>query len=285
MADIRQRKTLGNRFRFLVRALGLLGALAAAVGTVLFASANPNPEQWTHELLRESMHREHGEFASTAAMVLTIGVFAIILMLLVELLSGLFLAATRRTAAGTSATIASLAAIALLLFVNLYSFTHYRRYDITREEQFTLPASVADELRKLRSDDPTTIIVLQKHRTFGTTSEVRDSYVSESEAKVAEKVKDLVDQFREFGPRFNVVVLDTEKFGYDSQVADLTKNNPELKTAIDAAPENSILFSANKRVQRLGFNEFLQLDKTASKEANDAASSSFHWLAWVAADR
>ena len=269
MADIRQRKTLGNRFRFLVRALGLLGVLAAAAGTVLFASVNPNPEQWTHELLRESMHREHGDFASTAAMILTIGVFAIILMLLVELLSGLFLAATRRTAAGTSATVASLAAVALLIFVNLFSYTHYRRYDLTREQQFTLPPGVADELRKLRSDDPTTIIVLQKHRTFGTTSEVRDSYVSESEAKVAEKVKDLVDQFREFGPRFNVVVLDTEKFGYDSQVAELTKSNPELKTAIDAAPENSIIFSANKRVQRLGFNEFLQLDKTASKQAND----------------
>src|SRR6185437_5373801 len=117
-------------------------------------------------------------------------------------------------------------------------------------------------------DEPTTIVVLQKHRTFGATSEMRDTYVSASEAKVTEKVKDLVDEFREFGPRFNVVVLDTEQLGYDAQVAALTEKRPELKAAIDTAPENSILFAARNKVQRVGFNEFLQLDRTASRQAN-----------------
>jgi hypothetical protein len=269
MADVRQRKTLGTRFRFLVRALGLLGVLAIAVGAVLVASAYPSQNQWTIETLRSATEGTDGEYAKCAAIVMLAGLGAVAMLLVVELLTALFLAASRRTAAGTTATISTLAAIALLIFVNAYSYTHYERRDLTRDRQFTLPGPVADELRKLRPDEPTTIVVLQKHRTFGLASDLRDSYASESEAKVAEKVQDLVDQFREFGPRFNVVILDTEKFGYESQVNDLTQDAPELKAAIDAAPENSILFHANKRVQRLGFNEFLQLDRTASREAND----------------
>jgi hypothetical protein len=85
---------------------------------------------------------------------------------------------------------------------------------------------------------------------------------------VTEKVLDLVDQFREFGPQFNVVVLDTEAFGYERELAALTKGAPELKSAIESAQENSIFFHANKRVQRLSFNEFMQLDKTASRESD-----------------
>ena len=209
MADTRQRKTIGLRFRFLIRALGLLGLLAAAVGAVLIASAFPNPDDWSHDNFRHALHGANGDFAMKAAMVLTFGVGAVLLMLVVELLGGLFLAASRRTAAEAAATVSILAAIALFAFVNAYSYTHYCRHDLTRDRQFTLPANVADELRKLRSDDPTTIVVLQKHRTFGLASDLRDSYASESEAKVAEKVKDLVDQFREFGPRFNVIARGT----------------------------------------------------------------------------
>ena len=268
MADARKRKTIGTRFRFLTRALGLLGVGAAATGAVLFASAFPQSETWTVDTLRSATHGDAGGYAKNASIILHVGLFAIALFLVVEALSGLFLAATRRTAAGSAATIGAVAAIALLAFVTLFSFPHSTRRDLTRDQQFTLPASVADELKRLRSDDPTTIVVLQKHRTFGLATELRDSYASESEAKVAEKVKDLVDQFREFGPRFNVVVLDTEEFGYESKLDGVTKDAPELKAAIDAAPENSILFHANGRVQRLGFNEFLQLDRTASKEAN-----------------
>jgi hypothetical protein len=173
------------------------------------------------------------------------------------------------TAASTSATVATVAAVALLVFVNAYSFDHHARFDLTRGRQFTLPPELADRLRKLSPDAPTTIVVLQMHRTFGTLTDQRDSYTKAAEEKVTEKVKDLVDQFREFGPRFNVAVLDTEAFGYDRQLDELTKDAPELRSAIETAPENSIFFHANGRVQRLAFNEFLQLDKTASREAND----------------
>ena len=91
-----------------------------------------------------------------------------------------------------------------------------------------------------------------------------------AERKVVEKVHDLVDQFRELGPQFRVVVLDVEEEGFDNKLAHETENEPELRAAIDSATENSIFFHAKgtNRVQRLSFNEFYQLEKTASKDAN-----------------
>lgn len=274
MADIRHRKTLGNRLRFLIRGIGLLGLFAAAIGLVLASTVFDWPQTWSalrdtsQAVWNAALPTDSHDFTHVAALILLIGLAAAALALVVEFLSALFLAATRRTAVGASGIIAVAAAIALLVFVNLYSFRHYERKDLTRDHQFTLPTEVSSELRQLRPDMPTTIVVLQKHRTFGATSEARDAYVSASESKVTEKVKDLVNQFREFGPHFNVVVLDTEQLDYDSQVAALTDKAPQLKAAIDAAPENSILFAAGNKVQRLGFNEFLQLDRAASRQAN-----------------
>src|SRR5207248_1993207 len=81
--------------------------------------------------------------------------------------------------------------VAALVRVNAYSFRHYLRFDWTGRTfapaarkldrfpyydvsllapsgrfpmQFTLPAEIADELRKLRA--PTTIVVYQRHKTF-----------------------------------------------------------------------------------------------------------------------
>ncbi|MBA4187748.1 MAG: hypothetical protein C0467_06985 [Planctomycetaceae bacterium] len=269
MADTRQRTTLGTRFRLTIRALGLTGVLAAVVGAALFASVFPLASQWTSETLRAASEGKNGAFAKAAAWTLAIGVVSVAVAVVVEALGGLVLVTGRRTVANTSATVATVAAVALLFFVNAYSFTHHTRYDVTRNRQFTLPPDLAASLRTLRADSPTTIVVLQKHRIFGSLSDDRDSFTKGAEEKVTEKVKDLVDLFREFGPRFNVEVLDTEAFGYRNRVAALTADAPELKGAIEAAPENSILFHANKRVQRLAFNEFLQLDKTSSNASQN----------------
>ena len=105
-------------------------------------------------------------------------------------------------------------------------------------------------------------------------SEKPDAYDYAAERKVVEKVKDLVDQLREFGPQFRVEVLDVEEEGYNDKLESLTSKNPELQKALDAAPENSIFFHAKRDdgkelVQRLSFNEFYQLDKVASKNANN----------------
>ena len=201
-------------------------------------------------------------------MTLAVGVVAVAVALAVELLGALVLITGRRTAASATATVGTVAAVALLFFVNAYSFTHHARLDYTRDKQFTLPPDLADRLRTLRPESPTTIVVLQKHKIFGTLSDDRDAFTKAAEEKVTEKIKDLVDLFRELGPRFNVVVLDTESFGYRKQLDDLTRDAPELRDAIKTAPENSIFFYASKRVQRLAFNEFLQLDKTASEAAS-----------------
>jgi hypothetical protein len=276
MADTRQRTTWGNRFRFLARAVGLTGVAAVASGAVLAAATLPPIDlgAWAGwkslpDVLRAATEGAHGEMARVGAWLIAGGVAAVVVTLFVEVIGAAALGAGKRTAAGTVATVGVVAAVALLLIVNAYSFTHYRRYDTTRDQRFTLPPDLAAELGKLRGKPSTTIVVLQRHNTFGTLSTTRDSFTSAAERQVTEKVLDLVDQFREFGPQFSVAVLDTEAFEYERELAALTKDAPELKSAIDAAPENSIFFYANKRVQRLSFNEFMQLDKTASREADD----------------
>jgi hypothetical protein len=272
--DTRQHTTWGTRFRFLSRAIGLTGALALAVGVAMAFADDPQPgttgamRQRLDDVVSNALNGTGTQYGRVAGYLVGIGLVAVVAALAVELLGALFLVTGRRTAAGTSATIATAAVVALLVLVNVYSFNHHRRYDFTRDRQFTLPPDLAKKLRTLRSESPTTVVVLQKHRIFGTLTDDRDAFTKAAEEKVTEKVKDLVDLLREFGPRFNVAVLDTEAYAYKEQFDELTKDAPELKAAIEAAPENSIFFHANKRVQRLAFNEFLQLDKTASKEAN-----------------
>lgn len=280
MADSRQQKTWGSRLRFLLRGVGLAGIAVAVVGAGLAAAALPNVDfgaqaGWKSvvSLLREAANGDHGALAQTGTYMLVGGLGALVLALAVEALGALFTGMGRRTAAGTSATLGAGAAVALLLIVNAYSFTHYARVDCTRDKRFTLPPELAEQLEKMRASAPTTIVVLQKHKMFGTLTDARDSYTKAAEAVVTEKVRDLVDRFREFGPQFKVSVLDTEAFEYPTQVEALTTGAPELLAAIDGAPENSILFHANKRVQRLAFNEFLQLDKAGSRAANDGRAN------------
>jgi len=272
-ADTRQRTTWGNRFRFLLRAVGLTGVVSFIFGFGFVQATLPDLDlsSWTGweaipTQLRSAGNGDHGEMAKVGAWMIVSGVVAQLIALAMEVIGALILGVGRRTAVGTVATVGMVAAVVLLVFVNLYSFTHHKSFDCTRDQRFTLPPEIATELGKLRANAPTTIVVLQKHKMFGTLSDERDSYTKAAEEKVTEKVKDLVDQFRVFGPQFHVAVLDTEAFGYRNQLDELTKNAPELKAAIEEAPENSIFFSANKRVQRLAFNEFMQLDKAASRE-------------------
>ncbi|VTR92069.1 unnamed protein product [Gemmata massiliana] len=271
--DSRQRTTWGSRFRFLIRALGATGFMAVVVGLPLASISLPpvNLTSWSGwlsvpDVLKAGTTGAHGELAKFASWAIVGGLGAVALALVVEAL-GLLFGATRRAAASTTATIGAVAAVALLVCVNIYSFSHYGRIDSTRDQRFTLPAEITNELSQLRASSPTTIVVHQTHN-FGRVAPQRDSYTKAAEEKVTEKVRDLVDQFRALGPQFKVVVLDTEAFGYQRERDALTKDAPELLTALNAAPENSIFFHANKRVQRLSFNEFMQLDKTASEEAN-----------------
>jgi hypothetical protein len=201
------------------------------------------------------------------------GTAAVVVTLLFEALVFLRLVAGRRSAFGLNAAVQIALALLLLVGVNVFSFFHYARLDWTsaafgwaqrQPPQFTLPEDVRTQLGRLRGE--TKIVVYQRHKTFGTLSDKPDARDYAAERKVVEKVNDLVDQFREFGPRFNVVVLDVEEEGYEKKLDEVTKDAPQLRAAIDNATENSIFFYAGDpgKVQRLSFNEFYQLDKTAS---------------------
>ncbi|MCY2970068.1 MAG: hypothetical protein NTZ30_05300, partial [Planctomycetota bacterium] len=150
-------------------------------------------------------------------------------------------------------------------------------FDFTRARLFTLPKDLKDRLQNLKEE--TTIVVCQLHKTYGNFTDKPDRYDYAAERLVVGKVKDLVDQLREFGPRFKVVVLDVEEESYERKLNQLTQSAPELRKAIETAPENSIFFWAKKAtlassapseiMQRISFNEFYRLDKTSSQLANE----------------
>jgi hypothetical protein len=159
--------------------------------------------------------------------------------------------------------------MAVFVLINLFSFSHYRKFDTTRSGQFTLPASVKEELKTLSPDRPTTVVVLQMNKTFGG-PDLPEAIDKAAEKKVVEKIQDLVGQFRELGPQFKVVVLETQDERYAEKLSALTAGKPELQAAIESAPENSIFFSdEGKSVRRLGFDEFYRLDRKASQKTVD----------------
>jgi hypothetical protein len=258
-----------SRLHFLLRFLGLTGLLAGGVGVGL--AFLKNVLSWnllsSTEFLRSTLLGEAGDEMTRVGVGLLLGGGLLALLaLVVEMLAILTMAAGRRSAFGLNAALQVALAAALLAGVNLFSYSHYVRADWTLRRQFTLPAKVQSELSQLKGE--TTIVAYQRHKTFGILNDKPDAYDYAAERKVVEKVKDLVEQFREFGPQFHVVVLDVEEEGYNDKLARLTENAKELRDAIDSAPENSIFFHAGGRVQRLSFNDFYQLDKTASKEAD-----------------
>ena len=261
--DSRYNLSWGVRLRMLVRFVGITAVLVAAAGAIYLSSILAD---WKPETLGQAVRNEIGTPAFVGAALLFGGALLAIFALVVEVLSGLLGGASRRGATGISAALQIVLATGLFVAVNVYSFLHHTIFDTTINKQFTLPEKVVGELQKLKSE--TTIVVLQQHKTFGRLSVKPDRYDYAAERKVVEKVLDLVDQFRKVGPQFRVVVLDIEEEGFDKKLAELTKDNPKLREAIHAAPENSIFFASEGKLQRMSFNEFYQLDKHASKAAN-----------------
>jgi hypothetical protein len=267
-----------SRLHFLVRVAGLTGLVVAGVG--LFLSYLDGLLSW--EALRSAAEGTSPQSPGLDLALLLGGAAVFAAALLVELLVVLRLVAVRRGAFGFNVGVQVLLAVVLLVGVNLFSAcpldfelfghhvqspAHYVRLDWTRDQKFTLPEDVRADLAKLRGE--TTIVVYQRHRIFGQMADKPDAFDYAAERKVVEKVKDLVEQFREFGPQFRVVVLDVEEEDYQKKLARETEGADELRKAIEAAPESSIFFYANGKVQRLSFNEFYQLDKTASQQADE----------------
>jgi len=298
-----KRRRRGSFVMFAVRALGVAGVFAALLGSIgLWATPGQSPRATVTQLRRDpssvnSLLFETPDLWLRASYwLLIVGLAVTSAAVAITLLSGLVKLAGRRNVAGGNAALQTALCVALLVGVNVFSFEHYRRWDWTGRTftwagwrpglassarfapQFTLPVDVAADLAQLRA--PTTVVVYQRHKTFGRLSDKPDAYDYAAERKVVEKVHDLVHQFREFGPQFKVVLLDVEDEAYPARLKEVTDGRPALKAAIDAAPENSIVFHTvrptpgadgqpqpRESVQRLSFNDFYQLDKSASRQA------------------
>src|SRR5947209_5482754 len=199
-------------------------------------------------------------------------------MLLFEVRGLVRLARSRRAALGSNVLLQVALAAVLLVGINAFSFEHHLRLDWTRDRIFTIPAALQRDLGRLRGE--TRIVLYQPHTSFGQLAAKPDNYDAAAERKIVEKVKDLVEQFQELGPRFRVEVLDIQEEGFQDKLAQLKKEAPALGKAIESAPENSIFFysqgdspsgsaaEGEGKVQRLSFHDIYQLDKLASQEAN-----------------
>ncbi len=270
-----------SRLHFAIRLLGLSGALLACVCAVLAGVRRELDPLYAAANVREAadVGLHLGQTAveeprtHLVLLLLLAGAAAALLALLIESLVIVAFTATRRSAFGFNALVQGALAAVLLIGVNVWSFRHYQRVDCTRDRQYTLPASDRDNLAQLDPQSKTTVIVYQLHKTFGTLTGKPDRFDYAAERKVVEKVFDLADQLAEVGPQLNVAVLDVEEDGYEDRLAALTRDAPELRKAIDSAPENSLFFFARgedgrENIQRLSFNDFYLLDKTASQEAD-----------------
>src|SRR5262245_34048353 len=102
MTDVRQKTTIGNRFRFLIRGLGLVGGLAAVVGLVLTASVYPPFDAWTRSAFEPALKGDAGRFNQVAVGLFLGGVALVLLALVFELLGILSQVTGRRTAAGSA---------------------------------------------------------------------------------------------------------------------------------------------------------------------------------------
>ncbi len=303
--DKRQYLGWAARFRLFGRVLGLTGIFAALVGLFVLLALG---RDISIDHLRSDLTTS-GTTQQWATCLLVGGVAVAALILLLELFTWLG-GSGQRSMTGLNAIAQVVLALAVFAGINVLAFNYFKRWDMTRDKEFTLKPGIADELRKLQGK--TTIVVLQQHKTFGQLSQKPDIYDYAAERKVVDKVHDLVDQFRLLGPQFHVVTLDVEAIGYEQTLSDETTSRPGLREAINAAPENSIFFYPDDRVvsmrksdaealkasgrniyigtanlffgdvprvetyegniPRLSFNEFYQLDKSASKAAKPAGN-------------
>jgi hypothetical protein len=256
---------MAARGHFLIRLAALTGLLTAGVGLVLVALSMQGASLRSWSDLAPNF--QSLTIKDLGLGLILIGGLLALMGLVVEIKVGLSAVAGQRGAFGSNVILQILLAVILLAGLNVFSFKHYLRWDWTRDHQFTLSPELQNRLGELR--DKTKIVVLERHVALGQLGDKPDNFDSAAERKVVEKVKDLVDQFQEMGPQFEVTVLDVQEEGYQDKLNEVTREDKNLRTAIDQAPDNTIFFSANGKVTRLGFHDIYQLDKQSSQEAND----------------
>lgn len=300
--DSRHHLTWGARGILFARLLGVTALFALLIGVFVLSSrmTEPNPN-----IVREAIAGKVDPVAQVGAYAGVAGLGIVVLWAILEFTVAFF-GAGRKSAAALSAGLQLGLAFAATAGVVYLLYQYPKSWDLTREKTFTLPESVAQKQRALSGG--TTIVVFQQHNVFGQLSPKRDIYEYAAERKIAQKVRDDVDKFRQLGPKFRVVELDAEDVNYEEKLKEATAERPGLKEAIAVAPENSIFIYADdlvrelttadaeallnrsgdrkpptvthstestktlvytgQNIPRLSFNEYYLLDKTASMEDN-----------------
>jgi hypothetical protein len=232
----------------IMRVAGLAGVIAVAAGLVLL----------------ETVSRE------TALITLGAGAGLVVLSIGFELLMAHASVLSARGRMGSSAFLQVLLILVLVVGVNVFAFFHHRRFDLTRNSEFSelrQNPEFRGDLARLTAD--TRIVVYRGGRPFGQLAEKQDNYGAAAARKIVAKVRDNAEQFQDLGPRFRVEVLDIQEDDYQDRLKALKEEAPKLAEAIEQAPEDSIFFYADGAVQRLAFHDVYQLDRKASQEAND----------------
>ncbi|MEZ6141122.1 MAG: hypothetical protein R3B84_11185 [Zavarzinella sp.] len=302
--DERLRLGFSGFARLLIRFLGLLGLLAAAVG--LFV-ARPNLPVGNIDLswpYISSLMHDSKQVVRVAIWCIVAGTAAFALAVTIELLSALF-GSARRSAVGFNATLQSALIVGVVVVINIFSFQYFLRFDCTRDKKFTLPQDVVQQLKALKQK--TTVVIVQKKAQGPRLGGEPDRYDVAAELKQIEKIKDLIAQFRQLGGQFSVVSLNIESDDYEKEYEALTANRPGIGETIQELPQSSILFYADDLVKKLplaeatarkeqglklyhsrvegtddalvyentipwmSFDEFYRLDKKLSQEANKDA--------------
>jgi hypothetical protein len=233
---------LWSRLHFVIRFLGLTGAVVLLVGTAIVGV----------QALLPSVEWEIGPIVTDVGWQLIyygggVAAFA----LLIEIVNIAFLVAGRRSLLGANALFQVVLATVLLVGVNLFSAGislprtwntwlaenvhlpgHHARFDLTRDQRFTLPADLREQLAQLDRGGETTVVVYLTHNVFGGLSEKRNRYEYAAERKVVEEVKDLVAELRDIGPQLRVEVLDVEEQDYADKLRRLSTRSSPRSVAV-----------------------------------------------------
>ena len=166
MSPRRRPGLIWSRFHFLIRFLGVTGLFVACVGLFLARLQN-HLSSW--QAVADAVRSP-----DLSTWFILGGGAAAIPALLVEIITGLWAASARRSLFGVNAVFQVVLAAALLVGVNFYAFEHPLRFDWTRSHEFTLPASVQTDLRRL--NDETTVVIYQRHKSAGDQAGKMDRY-------------------------------------------------------------------------------------------------------------
>src|SRR5437660_6584065 len=129
------------RLRLLGRVLGITALFAALGGLFLYGSIF---HEITVDGLKHALAESNGA-AQFASLLIVAGGSVAIVALVIELV-GRVGGSGQRSATGINATVQILLALGVFAALNYFSFYYFKRWDLTRDHEFTLPQDVTEKL-------------------------------------------------------------------------------------------------------------------------------------------